>query len=509
MNLIPSHASHDTHAYYCTWSAQNAFWPFSARKVKDSDFLGDQGAEHARDYMTEENIFGHNGLIHQFPEVRSQMLFMLDDGWDVPFGVHPTTQCWRFGSLIPDSDRFPSCRGEPAERLAALVRMVRSHGWKGLGIWVASQAVGEDPARGNQSDTEMESYWTERLRWSAQADVSYWKVDWGHRCDDISWRHRLCELRDIYAPDLIIEHCLCMRPLNNVVYEGDFQIGSGSFADWDDIPHKCAEIGRYSDVFRTYDVLHPFAEVSTLDRIAYLLPALNGTQCILNCEDAPYVGAVLGCAIGVMRFKPPMLTNAVPLTEVTRAIHWQKLAPPFPSNGESYSSEGRVTDSAFYHSGDTWFAPVLNHTAVQSCPEVISRGIMPTFITYEEDLHPILLFSANPACSVSVASVPRNIVGSKVQFPLASAEIPVGNAAVPVGIFGRWKSVTLSYEVDINDYTVWAQDLASNSAVDITSRVILSGRSITVPGDCITEIGTMANGEGDISEPGLVIRLSK
>ena len=51
-------------------------------------------------------------------------MFVLDDGWDVAYGVHPATQREQFGSLEVAEDRFPSCTGNPAERLKSLNDLV-------------------------------------------------------------------------------------------------------------------------------------------------------------------------------------------------------------------------------------------------------------------------------------------------------------------------------------------------------------------------------------------------
>ena len=37
--------------------------------------------------MTEQTLFGKNGLAYVYPEVREHLYFVIDDGWDVPFGT--------------------------------------------------------------------------------------------------------------------------------------------------------------------------------------------------------------------------------------------------------------------------------------------------------------------------------------------------------------------------------------------------------------------------------------
>jgi len=59
----------------------------------------------------------------------------------------------------------------------------------------------------------------------------------------------------------------------------------------------------------------------------------------------------------------------------------------------------------------------------------------------------------------------------------------------------------------INPGKIWAQDLLAKSATDITNGIKTEGNSITIPGELIDEIGTSAGDEGDISVPGMVIKI--
>lgn len=46
-------------------------------------FAGDQAKPGVRDAINEEAIFGNGGWAEFFPESRSDLFFLLDDGWDV------------------------------------------------------------------------------------------------------------------------------------------------------------------------------------------------------------------------------------------------------------------------------------------------------------------------------------------------------------------------------------------------------------------------------------------
>ena len=131
--------------YYCTWNIQNCGRPESVHEKSPDVFLGAEGARLARDYLCEKTIFQKGGLADQYPEVRSELYFLLDDGWDVPYGVHPDKNITAFGSLKLAEDRFPSFTGTPAERLKKINQAFKERGWKGIGLWVAAHAVGESP----------------------------------------------------------------------------------------------------------------------------------------------------------------------------------------------------------------------------------------------------------------------------------------------------------------------------------------------------------------------------
>lgn len=54
---------------------------------------------------------------------------------------------------------------------------------------------------------------------------------------------------------------------------------------------------------------------------------------------------------------------------------------------------------------------------------------------------------------------------------------------------------------------LWVQNLGGKSLVYILSRVKVEGNKISIPGNLIDEMGTMAEDNGDISVPGLVLKL--
>ena len=126
MNLIPEQSG-TTPNYWCTWGIQNSSLR-SREHAENLVFTGDQGAHSARENLNAELLFGKNGWSDQFDGIRGDLSLMLDDGWDVAYGIHPKENLSSFGSVLPDPQRFPFCTGSPEERLEKLNRKVQSRG---------------------------------------------------------------------------------------------------------------------------------------------------------------------------------------------------------------------------------------------------------------------------------------------------------------------------------------------------------------------------------------------
>ena len=77
-----------------------------------------------------------------------------------------------------------------------------------------------------------------------------------------------------------------------------------------------------------------------------------------------------------------------------------------------------------------------------------------------------------------------------------------------IGIFGHYNSLTLSFNESTRGIIrIWAQDLLAGEAEDVRKRVEIGESSITIPGALIDRIGTSAGDEGDVSVPGMVIKI--
>ena len=98
MNIIPDIRTARTPDYWCTWTVQCETKPVSAK---------------GGDHITEALLFApQTGWTNFYPEIRSELFLVLDDGWDVP----PGASLPQYGTLDPDPGKFPR---SPARRLSA------------------------------------------------------------------------------------------------------------------------------------------------------------------------------------------------------------------------------------------------------------------------------------------------------------------------------------------------------------------------------------------------------
>jgi hypothetical protein len=476
----------------------------------------------AADGLTEQNMFGSDGWAKTaFHKARADLYVVYDVGWDVEKGVRFDDERWRLGSLEVATSKFPSAKGAPADGLKKLNEMTKRAGWRGAGLWVAAHPYGDGKDGKTRSNSDTEAFYRERLRWSRDAGIEYWKVDYGRR-NTPEFRRMLTRLAREDAPGLWIEHSRGGGPLNDEECPWDVKeyTGRGKFAAWGNgsVLRRSAELISFSQVFRTYDVTPHLSIPTTLERVAQLLAEFSGqTEAagLLNCEDEVYIGAVLGTAVGVMRhpgWKDPQLTGYDPLElrarsdEVVRAVRWQRISPAFGVGTTSTTlDDARLEDTWTFRSGDTWARWVVGREVVQSAPARVARN-MPLPEVRGNEL-PYVIACRNPNGAVSVATLSR--ISSKRGFyhPQADVTVDVHTLEAPVGVFGSYRSLVLRFPGDMSGRRVLAQDLAGDKAVDITGQVACNGKEITIDGKLIDRVGRLDATPGDLSEPGLALKL--
>lgn len=432
-------------SYYCTWLAQN----FIAAKAGEEraavlpEFAGDQGANCARDKLSERTVFGKGGMAENPVKGREDLYLVLDDGWDVPFDFDPAVHKNYFGSLEANEQRFPFANGNPAQRLKMLNERAKRLGWKGIGIWVAAQKCGKD--YGQPFSEKDKEYWRERIRWCKQAGVSYWKVDWGTFEHDVAFRKFLTETAAEIYPELTVEQTICCPPVNGITDE--LRRGAvGRFQDDQKISGLSKEAVTFSEVFRTYDVTPAFSVATTLDRAAFLLPLAKG---YLNVEDELYLAAALGCQMGIMRSGygkgSDDWDDSDRLREADAALAWQKIAPPFAGGKVEISGE-ILADEWSFQENEFWYQAVNGRTVRQGAPASVSRNApLPVVLTGRTGVKPFVACSLRPNGAYSVAVLPRTLNGER---RYAGGKVVCFLHAMPkkIALFGYADSFEFTWE---------------------------------------------------------------
>lgn len=500
-------AAPKTANYWCTWETQN-YTIDPARQMKTLGFVGDQGAQGARDNIDEEVIFGKDGkggwIEALPPETRAQLYFLIDDGWDVGYGHAPGKDIEVFGSLEVATNRFPSFTGTPAERLRKFNAAVVRRGWKGLGLWCATQQTGEKWKDREKpfDDAASRRLWREKLGWVRAAGIGYLKFDWGVRGGDVAFRRMLSELAKEIIPDVVVEQCTGAWPIN----EPERMIGNPAY---DENRAKAKELMGFADVFRFYDLLNPFTTATGVERAAFYLgvQAEAGGTCVLSTEDEIYLGASLGCAWGAMRspFAPDARYPVRPvnrkMNEVVRATAWQHLVAPFASKEPPRISSETLSDTWFFKKGEGWYEKAQGHTTVQKAPAVIARGMaLPTVRSAEADgLVPFVTACRAADGSVSLGAIPR--VDEKRGWLRPKAHLAIAERPTRLAVFGVVASVTFPSAAP----RLYARDLAGEAFEEITAACTHENGRWMVPGEVLNRIGTAKNGAGDLSDPGTLI----
>ena len=514
VDLVPDTANAETPNYVCTWSFQD--W------AAQSDHYTPVRSGIPRDMLNHDQLFNKETgwVTTSYPESRKDLIYLLDDGWDLPYGGDGNY----FGSLIVDPKKFPNYGETPEERLTTLVKNIEDAGWKGAGIWIcAGEMAGENNKGWN------EAYWRERLEWSAKAGVDYWKIDWGGHSGDSGWRQMISNLADEIAPDLIIEHITGYGTIND---------GSDNGTRLDESSvDRSAYYASFSDVYRTYDVNGNLSIPTTFERIGRQLETAytNGAQKgLINGEDEVYMCAALGLTFGVMRYDmgegvssgslpniffggDERFTETRPirkmLDEVQRATMWQRIAPAYRIDAyQTKLSDKTLEDYWYYEPNNTWHSAVHGKTIYQKAPAVIARGIAEPMVQPVADgKEPFVAASRNPNGAISIGAYGRTDLDGYQKAP-ANVALEAGSLTGPIGVFGYYNSLSFTFEEDIRGKEIYAQDLIGDTAENITndSGVNISddGKTITFDGKLLEKIGLSAATE-EYSEPGLVIRIGE
>jgi hypothetical protein len=367
--------------------------------------------------------------------------------------------------------------------------MTKAAGWRGAAIWLASQVAGDGKDGQMMDDKDLEKYWRTRARWTRQAGVEYWKVDYGARGGKSEFRKMLTQIAAEEAPGLIVEHGRGSGPLNDEECPWDTPNYNrkGSYRTWGDgeVLEQAVTLARFSRILRTYDVTAYLSVPTTLDRVAQILAEFPDFQ-----------------------YDPSKFRRRI--DEVARAVRWHRIAPAFPLGQTKVLLDKDVLiDTWRFRHGDSWATWMDGRETLQTAPARVARGLPLPQVDSGRGPAPYVIASRNPNGAVSVATLPRISTGKGIYFPLVDVSIEIADATAPVGIFGRYRSLTLNLTEDLGKCSILAQDLAGDRAVDITNQVELQGKKIIVPGSLIGQVGLSAATPNDLSEPAIVLVIKK
>lgn len=475
-NLIPSTPG-NAPDYFCTWNIQGYVVNYANSKTQ-------------RNAMTESNLFGagkNQDWVDFYPRIRSDLYFVMDDSWDVGFDNYD------YGTDELNPERFPTyaASGTELEKLKKLNVAVQAKGWRAVGGWICANKPAAAQAISDQE------FYAERLQWMNAAGWGYWKVDWGKHSKEVNWRRHLTDWAHQYAPNLQVEQAM----------------------KWECVP--------FADAFRTYDIEVITSIPVTLSRVCRGIQqvAEPNAKAIINCEDEPTIGAALGCAIGIMRHPytgslpdgrqdfafPPVARDLKHcLNEVERGVLWHRVAPPFKVDGQVNIDQNNLTDTWCFQAREGWATKTPGKWATNSAPARITRGGLPLpTVKVAAGEPPFVIASRHPNGAVTIATLGRTLCTSPVDrkygTPLADITLTVGKLSGPIGIFGHYKTLTLTFDAPLAGRTILAQDILDNQARDITAQVAIKGNTITFPGSLIDRIGLEKASPGDKSDPGMVI----
>ncbi len=471
VNILPETPDPGSVDYWCTWKRQCA-----------ETRPGNAG-------ISETLLFEGPGAWARFyPEICSELYFVLDEGWDVPLRM-PEDNLHLYGTLDPDAGKFPSLKGDRTERLARLNERVKSFGWKGAGLWIAANHVRDGKCVPYAApDPGAEAYWRERILSCRDAGIQYWKVDWGNVCESMSFRRMLTDAGHELAPELVIEHGRGYRPFNGTGEEGNCRFTQ-------DEDYFCYDTGlsTFSDVIRTYDVSFSSA-ATTLDRIASYVTTSKG---IINCEDELYMGAVLGCAVGIMRYPGDPEGKA---EEALAAVRWHREAPPF-SGGGICTSDRLMTDLHYFtEKACGMTGPALVR---QQAPAVISRRTaLPEVRNGDEPLVSFVAAAFHPGGAYSVGAFRRQTDEGTSVLPHVVCRPE--KASSRIGVFGDFASLELDLRgTGRRAAQVTAQSLIRGEAEDVTALTVSDGCGIRLSRELLNSFNTAS----DDSETALMLEI--
>lgn len=505
-NLVPEAPSVAPN-YWCTWYAQN-YWQQRGGEIYNFNTINNPNA---REELTYEHVFNDkDGWASTYlPDSRSDMYFLIDHGWQTKDKEKRIEGAQPFFSLQIDENDFPEfAETKPEEALRLFNEEIQSYGWKGLGIWV----------RGNITENVARKF----VEWSKYAGIKYWKIDGGDIDEFYSYKVK----QDAF-PELVLEY---VTPAGNLNPNWDKANLSEypSLYEVDSI-HKAntLRVLQNSDVFRTYDASPQLMTTTTLRRAHDLLKLASDNPkyvATLNLQDDCNAAAALGCLVASKRhpnfnerlYKGKDLHHQLNgkrhmqarINEVDRFNRWERIAQAFPVGMGTYSySDKELIDCFRYDEYSTWNKATYGKIVYQSAPSIMARNIALPRVDVEGEA-PYVMATRYPNGAICVSTEGRVKLDNEWFYPLASVTVDIEKFENPIGVFGYYKELILESEVPLEKIKkIFAQDLLADYSVNIMEDVLIEKKRIIIPGGLIKRIGLSSANEGDISVPGMVVKV--
>ena len=507
-NLVPEEPSTAAN-YWCTWYAQN-YWQQRGGEITDFDAINNPNA---REELSYKHLFNpvDGWVTNYLPRGRSDWFFLIDHGWQTKEASERTLPGAKpFFSLDMDQRDFPEfASDDPGESLRLFNNEIIDNGWKGLGIWTRG-TVDSITAR-------------KMVEWSKYAGIKYWKIDGGGIQDFWSFK-----IKNEIFPELALEYVTGAggnlnpgwdKP-DREEYPSVYEIGGSKQQDM-------LRVLQHSDAFRTYDATPILMSVTTLRRAHDILKQTSGKPeyvSILNLQDDCNAAAGLGCLVASKRH-PNYMERTLDgkdlhhqlsgkrhmqgrMNEAERFGRWSRIAPAFPAGEGSYQySDNELFDYYPFTKHDTWNKATYGRIVYQSAPAIMARN-MPLPEVEIAGEPPFVMATKYPNGAVCIATEGRVRPEDQWFHPRAKIRIKIEDINQPLGIFGHYDVLILEFVEEIKRIKhIWAQDLLDEKAADIKSKVKFKGNILIIPGKLIDDIGTSAGDEGDISAPGMIIKL--
>ncbi len=507
-NLVPETPASSAN-YWCTWYAQN-YWQQRGGEITDFDAINNPNA---REELSYNHLFNpDDGWVSNYlPRGRSDWFFLIDHGWQTKIESERTLPGAKpFFSLQIDPRDFPQyANPKPQESLRLFNEEIKNNGWKGLGIWT----------KGTIDSVTAHTM----VEWSKYAGVEYWKIDGGGIQNFWSYK-----IKQEIFPELALEYVTGAGGNLNPGWDNPDLKEYPSVYDHGGSKQKdMLRVLQNTDAFRTYDATPILMSVTTLRRTHDILKQTYGKPeyiAILNLQDDCNAAAGLGCLVASKRH-PNFMERTLDgkdlhhqlsgkrhmqgrMNEAERFGRWSRIAPAFSAGEGTYQySDYDLIDYYPFTKHDTWFKATYGKVVYQSAPAIMARNMPLPEVAIEGDA-PFVMVTAYPNGPVCVTTEGRVKTEDQWFHPRAKIRIKVKDASQPLGIFGHYKELSIEFPEDLGSVKhIWAQDLLAEKAIDIYPDVKIDGSTLIIPGDLIDEIGTSAGDEGDISAPGMVIRV--